>query len=133
MNTLLHCEDSLADMVLMKEALKATMRNINYVHVKNGEEGINYIKDATTMPKLVLLDLNMPKSDGFDFLAQRNAHEEWKKIPVVIFTSSDAPKDIKKSYALYANAYVQKVFEFSDLKELVDTTIQFWMECNKLG
>jgi CheY-like chemotaxis protein len=132
MTTLLHCEDSLTDVTLMREALKSANNQINYVHANNGSEGIEHLETAEELPKLILLDLNMPKVNGFEFLTRRMENALWRKIPVVVLTSSDYPNDIRKSYELSANAYVQKVFDFGEFKELVKTTVDFWIGRNQL-
>jgi len=132
MTTLLHCEDSLTDVTLMKEALKTVGVEINYVHANNGSEGIEHLETTEELPKLILLDLNMPKVNGFEFLTRRLSNDVWRKIPVVILTSSDYPSDIRKCYDLHANAYIQKVFDFGEFKDLIKTTVDFWIGRNQL-
>jgi len=83
------------------------------------------------IPKLILLDLRMPKVDGLEVLQRIKKDERTKKIPVVILTSSKEDKDIVESYELGVNSYVSKPVEFDEFTEAVSTLGLYWMLLNK--
>jgi two-component system, response regulator len=104
----------------------------NLVHLQDGEEALNFLfsKNSNT-PKLILLDLKMPKVDGIEVLRKIKSDEHKKTIPVVILTSSKEERDIIESYQLGVNAYVVKPVEFEKFVEAVAQLGLFWLLLNQ--
>jgi CheY-like chemotaxis protein len=103
----------------------------------DGVEGINYLKkiapyeDAIT-PDLILLDLNLPKRDGREVLAEVKTDEELRRIPVIILTTSTAEQDILKAYSLHANSYINKPVDFDQFFNIIQRIEEFWLNTAKL-
>lgn len=124
-------EDSATDVLLAEEALQeAKMRNNLYV-VKDGVEAMAFLRKEgkyanAPRPDLVLLDLNMPRKDGREVLAEVKADDHLKNIPVVVLTTSQAQEDVLKAYGLHANCYISKPVDFEQFTNVVRAIDQFW-------
>ncbi len=130
-------EDSPADVDLTREALiDAKVRN-NLSVVSDGVEALAFLRregkhaDAPH-PDLILLDLNLPKKDGREVLADIKQDEELRRIPVVILTTSEAEQDIVRSYDLHANCYVTKPVDLDRFLTVVKSIEDFWLAIVKL-
>ena len=130
-------EDNPADIRLAQEAFKdAKVHNILYT-VGDGVEAMAFLRregkyaDAPR-PDLILLDLNLPKKDGREVLAEIKADEHLKLIPVVILTVSKDEEDILKTYNLHANCYITKPIDFEQFMKVVKTIEEFWLTIVKL-
>lgn len=132
-------EDNPDDAMLTKRALKNNNISNNLIHLKNGEEALNFIFEGgeydghkfTQHPKIILLDLKMPKVNGMEVLERIKADEATKNIPVVILTSSAEDPDIKKCYELGANSYIVKPVEFENFTKTVVELGLYWLVLNK--
>lgn len=124
-------EDSSTDVMLAEEALEhAKMRNNLHV-VKDGVEAMAFLRrereyENVPRPDLVLLDLNMPRKDGREVLAEVKADEHLKSIPIVVLTTSQAQEDVLKAYGLHANCYISKPVDFEQFTNVVQAIDQFW-------
>ena len=129
--TILMAEDNATDVMLTKEAL-AHAKVLNTLHVvEDGIEALDFLhrrgKHAKApLPDLILLDLNMPRKNGQEVLAEIKATDRLKHIPVVILTTSKAEEDVVKAYGLYANCYVIKPVDFDVFAEVVRSIQEFW-------
>ncbi len=130
-------EDNPGDVRLTKEALN-TVKFSNKIHVVwNGEEAMAFLRregefaDAPR-PDLILLDLNLPRKDGRDVLAEIKVDDDLKRIPVVILTTSRAEEDILKTYDLYANCYVTKPVDLEQFIKVLRAIDEFWLSIVKL-
>ncbi|NCU04536.1 MAG: response regulator [Chitinophagaceae bacterium] len=132
-------EDNMADAELTIRALnKAKIAN-SILHLKDGAEAIDYLfgrgvyaeRDISKLPRVILLDIKMPKVDGIEVLRQLKASERTKVIPVVMMTSSSEEKDIVSSYELGVNSYVVKPVGFEDFAKAVAELGLYWMLLNK--
>lgn len=130
-------EDNPADVRLTQENFKEG-KILNNLHVvKDGEEAMAFLHrkgkyaDAVR-PSLILLDLNLPKKDGRQVLAEIKTDEELKSIPVVILTISKAEEDILKSYNLHANCYITKPIDIEQFNKIVRSIEDFWLTIVKL-
>jgi CheY-like chemotaxis protein len=129
--TILMAEDNSTDVMLTKEAL-AHAKVLNTLHVvEDGIEALDFLhrrgKHAKApQPDLILLDLNMPRKNGQEVLAEIKADDRLKQIPVVILTTSKAEEDVVKAYGLHANCYVIKPVDFDVFAEVVRSIQQFW-------
>jgi chemotaxis family two-component system response regulator Rcp1 len=130
-------EDSQGDRRLTQEALVGANNSIQLLVVPDGAEAIAFLKQQGTYvhaprPDIILLDLNLPKTDGREVLAHIKTDSSLKSIPVLILTTSDAETDIVKSYQLQANCYLCKPVSFSEFEHLVNTINDFWLTKVKL-
>ncbi len=130
-------EDSPGDARLTREAFKES-RVLNNLHlVKDGVEAMGFLRRqgqyaAALRPDLVLLDLNLPKKNGMEVLAEIKEDPELKRIPVIVLTVSKAEEDILRSYNLHANAYITKPIELDKFFESVKGIEDFWLAIVKL-
>ena len=130
-------EDNPGDVRLTREALKEG-RLLNHINVVNdGIEAMAFLRregkyvDAVA-PELILLDLNLPKKDGREVLAEIKADPKLRRIPVVILTTSSAEEDILKTYDLHANCYVTKPVDLEQFIRVVQSIEDFWFTVVKL-
>ena len=125
-------EDNPGDVRLVVESFKEAKVSNNLSVVGNGEEALAFLRRNgayTNAPKpdLILLDLNLPKKDGREVLAEIKQDPCLRLIPVVIVTSSDAERDIVRSYELHANAYVTKPVGFDQFMNVIRSVESFWL------
>jgi two-component system, response regulator len=132
-------EDSDADAELTLRVLRKSRLGNRVVWVKDGQEALDflysegsYASRPQSRPRLVLLDLKLPRLNGIDVLRRLKADEERKSIPVVMLTSSSEERDIVESYALGVNSYLVKPVEFDKLGEQVVNTGLYWLLANKV-
>jgi two-component system response regulator len=125
-------EDNPDDAELTIRALKKNNLANNLLHLHDGEEALRYLfsQTAASIPKLILLDLKMPKVDGIEVLRKIKADEEKKMIPIVVLTSSKEEQDIIETYRLGVNAYIVKPVEFEKFMKAVAELGMFWMVLN---
>ena len=134
---IMHVEDNPGDARLIKEALKLSEQYINVSLFEDGFEAINFLNEnkiatCKNLPDLILLDLNLPKINGHELL-NRIKHDEYlKHIPVIILTSSESLDDITKAYNNYANCYLSKPVDLSDLIRMIKNIVYFWFSSMKL-
>lgn len=130
-------EDNPADVRLTKEAfLEARVQNNIHV-VQDGDSAIAFIQqkspyEKAPRPDLVLLDLNLPKKDGRDVLAEIKTNPKTHQIPVVVLTTSDDEEDVLRSYHLHANAYLVKPIDVMRFIKMVQSLEYFWLSFVKL-
>ena len=130
-------EDNLGDVRLTSEALRSS-KIANLLHVVNdGDEALAYLQKTgrfatASTPHLIILDLNLPRTDGREVLEQVKTDKNLKHIPVVVMTSSEAEEDVLASYSLYANCYVTKPISMDSFKKVVSTIDDFWFSVVRL-
>ena len=130
-------EDSPSDADLTLETLSAA-KVLNNLHVvEDGTEAMDFLQcrgryQRAPRPDLILLDLNLPKKDGREVLAEIKADPQLKMIPVVILTTSSAEIDILKSYELNANCYVTKPVSFAEFVRIIKLIESFWLAAVRL-
>jgi CheY-like chemotaxis protein len=130
-------EDSPGDVRLTREAFRDANVSIQLHVASDGVEAMAFLKGEdpyinAPRPDLILLDLNLPKMDGREVLAQIKADESLRTIPTVILTTSEAEADIVKGYQLRANSYLSKPVEFDAFQSLVKSINDFWLVRAKL-
>lgn len=130
-------EDNPADVRLTREMLRESKVRNDLMVAHNAEEaerilGMGDGTPSDERPDLVLLDLNLPGKSGHELLEEMKADPDLRRIPVVILTSSEAEEDIEKSYDRYANAYVTKPVDLSELSKVVRAIDSFWFEVVRL-
>ena len=124
-------EDNVGDQRLIKEALIECEITLRFV--SDGVEALEYLHRAgrhqkAERPQLIILDLNLPKKDGWDVLAEIKGDRELRSIPVVIFTTSRAEADISNSYASHANCYVTKPHDLEEYLSTIRNLERFWLQ-----
>jgi two-component system, chemotaxis family, response regulator Rcp1 len=126
-------DDNPADVRLVREAIyESRLRNALHV-VGDGEEALAFLRRESGFadaprPDLVLLDLNLPKKNGREVLAEMKCDEALKDIPVVILTTSNSDRDVLESYNLCANCYVRKPVQFQAFIDVVQSIENFWFK-----
>ena len=130
-------EDNPGDSRLAKEALKESKLKNNLYVAEDGVEAMNFLYkkgkySKMPRPDLVILDLNLPKKDGREVLAEIKNDDNLKRIPVVILTISKAEEDILKTYNLHANCYVTKPLDLDQFMKVVRSIEDFWLTIVKL-
>jgi chemotaxis family two-component system response regulator Rcp1 len=130
-------EDNPSDVRLTRESLKDS-KVLNHMSVvDNGVEAMAFLRREgkyvkATRPDLILLDLNLPKKDGREVLAEIKADEQLRRIPVVVLTTSSAEQDILKTYDLHANCYITKPVNLDQFSAVVRAIEEFWFTIVKL-
>lgn len=130
-------EDNEADVRLTREVF-ADGRVLNKLNVvRDGEEAMAFLKrrppyQDAPRPDLVLLDLNLPRKDGREVLAEMKADEDLRLIPVVILTTSRADADVMRTYELHANCYIVKPVDLGQFIEVVRSIEDFWLKLVRL-
>jgi chemotaxis family two-component system response regulator Rcp1 len=130
-------EDNPGDVRLTRESLaEAKVRN-NIVVASDGVDAMAYLRQDgqhsnAIRPDLILLDLNLPRMNGFEVLDAIKEDSELRRIPVVVLTTSQAEKDIIQSYNLHANAYVNKPVDLEQFIKVIKSIEDFWLEIVKL-
>ncbi len=123
-------------------AIRALRKNniANHTHVvRDGAEALEYLfttgryadRNPSHLPRVVLLDLKLPKVDGFEVLQRLRAHDRTRLLPVVVLTSSDEQRDIVRSYDLGVNSYVRKPVDFNQFMEATRQLGMYWLLLNE--
>lgn len=131
-------EDNPYDAELVIRALQRCNLAQHLVHVSDGQAALDFLsgtdswegRDVQIQPKVVLLDLKLPKLDGMEVLRRIRADEHTKLLPVVILSSSREERDILEAYRLGANSYIVKPVEFETFMKVVGTTGLYWLKTN---
>lgn len=126
-------EDSNSDSRLVLQALDKNIRRKRVVTSMDGDQAMAYLKKLKADPKpdLILLDLNLPKKTGFQVLTECKSDANLKRIPVVIFTTSQAASDIKRCYELGANSFITKPFDLNDFQRAIELIEEYWLGLSK--
>ena len=126
-------EDEAADAYLIKMAFKDYNLSVRLHHVLDGREGLNFLnrqedyKNAP-YPDLIFLDLNMPRMNGYEFLAEIKKDVRFKQIPVIVLTTSDIEKDITYCYQLGAASFITKPTGLDQFVSVIHKTVEYWMK-----
>ena len=137
--TILYVEDDSNDVLLFKHAIDRVGSDCNLQVFTESEEAIGYLKGAGRfsdrarfpLPDVVLLDLKMPRINGFEFLAWMREHDHLRCVPVVVLSSSNHVADIRRAYVSGANSYLVKPIDFVALVELVKSLQSYWLRLNQ--
>ncbi len=133
--TLLMAEDDDDDFMLAHKAFLKTGTQHKLRRVVNGEDLLDYLErrgiyassPASDQPCFILLDLNMPRKDGREALRDIKAHPRFKKIPVIVFTTSESEEDVAIAYSLGANAFIRKPVNFEELVGVMKSLMDYWL------
>jgi CheY-like chemotaxis protein len=139
MRTILLVEDNASDEKLTRLAFKNCGVANEVVVVRDGAAALDYVfatgeyasRDVNALPRVILLDIKLPKIDGLEVLRRLRADPRTELVPVVILTSSKQDEDVLRGYALGANAYVRKPVEFAEFAAAAKTVGLFWLLLNE--
>lgn len=132
-------DDNLHDAELTIRAIRKTNIANKIIHLKDGEEAIEFLhgtsnqqeRNASRLPKLILLDIKMPKLDGLEVLKLIKENPDTRTVPVIILTSSKESPDIKKAYELGANSYLVKPVAFEGFLKSINEVGFYWLISNQ--
>jgi CheY-like chemotaxis protein len=130
-------EDDPGDVLLIREAFEENKVANRLSVVSDGVEALRFLRKEgeytdAPVPDLILLDLNLPRKDGREVLAETKADEQLRRIPVVVLTTSKAEEDVLRSYDLHANAYVTKPVDYERFMDVVRQIDDFFVSVVKL-
>jgi CheY-like chemotaxis protein len=128
-------EDSPEDFEATRRGLQRGGFTQPLVHVGDGDEALDYlfrrghfVRDRSPQPRLILLDLNLPGTDGREVLASIKADDQLRRIPVIVFTTSRDHRDVEACYRAGANSYVQKPVDLPEFRRALDSLKSYWFE-----
>lgn len=137
--TVLMADDDPDDRILAREAFEENMIRCNLQFVEDGEQLFDYLftrgkftGKELPRPDLILLDLNMPRKDGREVLKELKEHSDFKRIPVVVLTTSKAEEDVLRTYDLGVNSFITKPVTFEELVEVIKQISTYWFETVEL-
>jgi len=128
-------DDDADDRFLVQAAFEDNDLINRIVFFEDGEQLLEYYiaDNSQEIPHLILLDLNMPKRDGREVLKVIRKNEKWDQVPIIIFSTSNAPDDIFTSYQLGANCYIVKPSSYEELKDLILRVHKFWLQNKRVS
>ncbi len=129
---LIEDDDNDAELAIL--ALKKSIPTVEIIRLRDGEEAIEFFEqngEISHKPKLILLDLKMPKIDGLEVLKKIRSYDWVKNLPIVMLTSSREHKDIVESYNLGINSYVVKPVSFKDFADTISSIGRYWLSVNE--
>lgn len=124
---ILMIEDNVGDIELTHSALEDIEKDIELISYQEGDKAWDFLYKEHRTIDLILLDLNLPKLTGFELLLRLRKYEEVSRIPTIVFSTSNAQRDVHKAYQLGANAYVVKPGSFGDFKNIIQEMCRFWL------
>ena len=119
-------EDDMIEIMKFNRTISKLACLHNIIEAKNGEEALEILYNSESLPDLILLDLNMPKINGLEFLSIIRNNDHLKYIPTVILTSSSDHKDVTECHQLGIAGYLVKPLKFSDYSESIKTVLDYW-------
>ena len=130
-------EDNPGDVRLMREALAAIGMSKSLSVVEDGEQALSFLKQRgvyseAPRPDLIFLDLNLPRKDGREVLAEIKESSDLRRIPVIVLTTSESEIDVKRAYELHANCYVKKPTDLDEYLSVVKACESFWLHIVRL-
>ncbi|WP_075602076.1 response regulator [Saccharicrinis aurantiacus] len=128
---ILFIEDDAIETMKLHRAVKKLNCNHNIAEAKNGEEALEYLNSYQVKPDIILLDLNMPRMSGIDFLKILKADEVLKYLPTIVLTTSENRIDLLECYKIGIAGYVVKPLRYADYEENLDKIFKYW-EINSL-
>ena len=137
--TILHVDDDPGDRELVQHAFKSLQVKLNIQWVEDGQAATDYLsgvgiygnRESFPLPELMLLDLKMPRKNGFEVLEWVRHEDSLKWLPVVVFTASNAPRDIKRCLEIGANSVVVKPTDYGHLVSCLKDVHHYWFEINR--
>ena len=125
-------EDSPDHAFLIKRAISAAIQDLKIQWAKDGEEAVEFIIKRGLKPDLILLDIKMPRMNGFEVLRVLKGNKETKYIPIVILSTSANEKDVSRAYSLGTNCYITKPVEIADFQSKLKSIPLYWLRTNTI-
>lgn len=119
-------EDNLIEIMKMKRTISLLQLNHTINEAKNGEEALQFLEDKSNIPDIILLDINMPKISGIEFLKILKANDDLKHIPTIILTTSNNQKDLLECYKTGMSGYVLKPLKYEDYVKKIEKVLAYW-------
>jgi CheY-like chemotaxis protein len=119
-------EDNLIEIMKMKRTISLLKLNHTISFANNGEEALEILEDKGQFPDLILLDLNMPKLSGIEFLTILKSNNDIKHIPTVILTTSDNQKDLEECYRMGVSGYILKPLKYDNYVQKIENVLSYW-------
>lgn len=119
-------EDNLIEIMKMKRTISLLKLKHTIHEAKNGEEALQFLEDRSNIPDIILLDLNMPKINGIEFLKIIKSNDDLKHIPTIILTTSSNQKDLLECYRTGMSGYVLKPLKYEDYVKKIETVLAYW-------
>lgn len=119
-------EDNIIEILKLKRAIENLGMNHEVLEAENGEIALDSIKQEEINPDIVLLDLNMPKMNGLEFLAIVRNDESMRHLPVIILSTSNNNRDLMEAYKLGVSGYILKPLKYDDYVKKIEYTLQYW-------
>ena len=136
---ILIADDDADNRMFLEQAMRQNGYDRKILFVEDGEELMEYLRrqgryneSNAPWPNMLILDLNMPRKNGFQALSEIKSDSELRRLPVIVMTTSSADEDIIRAYNLGVNSFVAKPFNFIRLVEMVDTLRTYWLDTVKL-
>lgn len=123
---ILFIEDDVIEVMKFNRVLQTLQLNHCVLEANNGEEALQVLKTKKQIPDIIILDLNMPKLNGIEFLTILKSDNFFKYIPAIILTTSNNHKDVKECYKIGIAGYVVKPLKYEDYKERIKTILEYW-------
>ncbi len=135
--TILMIDDDEEDFMLVADALKSKQLSVDLYWAESGENAMDFLLRRgeytdSPSPDLILLDLNMPKKDGFAVLMDLKAHPDLRKVPVVILTSSNDEKQVARGYNVGASSFMLKPISFDEMANAMQSLCEYWFALVRL-
>jgi len=127
-------EDDMGDAGLVRIAIRRSERHVTLHHVTDGQDGMALLRgmpvagQAPCQPDLILLDLNLPGRSGHEILQDIKTDPQLSLIPVIVLSTSDAERDIRRAYALGANSFISKPMDVEDFTRAIHSIMSYWFE-----
>lgn len=131
--SILLVEDNVIELMKIRRTIALLNNNYKLVEVRNGEEALLYLKAKNTIPDIILLDLNMPKICGIEFLSILKKDEELNHIPMIVLTTSNYQKDLLECYKLGISGYILKPLKYDDYVDKIKATLSYWSHNELIG
>ncbi len=131
-NVVLLVEDSPDHAFLIKRAISAAIQDLKIQWAKDGEEAVEFIIKRGLKPDLILLDIKMPRMNGFEVLKVLKGNKKTKYIPIVILSTSANKKDVSRAYSLGTNCYITKPVEIADFQSKLKSIPLYWLRTNTI-
>ncbi|MEZ7495995.1 response regulator [Leeuwenhoekiella aequorea] len=124
--SILLIEDDRIEVMKLKRVLSKNNLKHDLVEARNGEEALKILEDRSNLPDIILLDLNMPKIDGIEFLKVLKKEPLLKYIPTIVLTTSNNHNDVKECYEIGIAGYVLKPLKYEDYVEKIERLLEYW-------
>ena len=119
-------EDDMIEVMKLNRAKNSLNLNHNIIEANNGEEALNILEDRDNLPDIILLDLNMPKISGIEFLKILKAHDTLKYLPTIVLTTSSNERDLLECYKIGIAGYVLKHLKYEDYVSKIEKLLAYW-------